>query len=527
MRAFVSVPRFHAPSALSCLAFALAVYIDVSPPADLDYCWQIRTGEAILRTGEVPPRDSFSYTIDGRRIPDHEWLYEVGLAIAYRLLGDPGMKFLRVLFFAMPLVLLAQQLCSRGVAKHGVALTVVACGLIFLAFERLRPMVFSTLGLQLASGWLYDHVRQRKPLDLRLPLLMLFWGNLHPAVIMGQALLLGAIVSEWLSCVRGHAPGSMVRRLTWWGGLGLAASMVAPDPIGRMLYPFSPELRHPAQQLFREIRPPWSYLGQPPFVIEFALLLGGLFVLVLWRQRRELHLWEWGLLLGVTLLAATATRGLIDWLVITAAYAVPQLGPMFTAWAKQRTAAARLLLRWERLAKRMFAGPLLRPQPGWLGVGLLALSIFTLSPWAAQTPNAEHRRWPRGACDWIAAGNLPTPPPWNIFSGSDEGSYLLWRFPGQARVYTDTRGFYYPGDLLLDSYYLPGADAEWPQRLDRVLARGTEYFLLRVDSPWWDILLTHGAVPLYLDAQHVILTAEQVQSAVESWKRRTDLAARR
>lgn len=527
MRAFVSVPRFPAPNALTWLAFGLAVFIYLSPPADLDYCWQIRTGESILHHGEVPPRDRFSYTIADRRIPDHEWLYEVGLAIWFRLFGDPGLKLLRVVFFAAPLIVLAIQLHSRGVPRHGIVLTLVACGLIFISFERLRPMVCSTLGLQLASGWLSDHVRGRKPLDIRLPILLLLWGNLHPAVIMGQALLLGAIVSEWLSFVRGRASLSIVRSLTFWGGLGLAASLVAPDPIGRMLYPFSPELRHPAQQLFREIRPPWSYLGQPPFIIESAFLLGLFYAVVLWKRRQELRLWEWGLLLGVAALAATATRGMIDWLVITSAYAVPQVGPMFTAWAKRRTALARRILPWERLAKRICAGPLLKPQTGWLGVGLVLMTVFALSPWSSPAPNAENRRWPREAADWIAAGNLPTPPPWNIFSGSDEGSYLLWRFPEKARVYTDTRGFYYPGDLLLDSYHLPGADGEWPRRLERVLDHGTQYFLLRIDSPWWDILQKHGASPLYLDAQHVILTTEQVQSAVQSWKRQPHLALRR
>ncbi len=527
MRGFTFVPSLHFPNALTWLAWALGVYLYSSPPADLDFCWQIRTGEHILQTGEVPPRDSFSYTIAGQRIPDHEWLYEVGLAFGFRYLDHPGMKLGRVLLFAAPLIVLAWQLKARGVASHGIVLTVLACGLIFISFERLRPMVFSTLGLQLVSGWLSDHVRNRKPLDLRLPWVMFLWGNLHPAVIMGQALLLGAIAFEGLSCLCGRADPQMVRRLTWWGGLGFTASLVAPDPMGRFLYPFASELRHPAQQLFREIRPPWSYLGQPPFVIEFALLLGVALTIVLWQNRRDFRLWEGALLLGTAGLAATATRGVIDWIVITSAYAVPRMAPQLRSWVALRSLTSRWVLRFERLAKRLFSGPLLKPQPRWLGVGLLVLAAFTMSPWSVLTPNVENRLWPRQACDWIAAGNLPTAPPWNIFSGSDEGSYLLWRLPGKARVYTDTRGFFYPGELLLDSYYLPGADRDWPRRWERVLSYGTQYLLLRVDSPWWSILEIHGATPLYRDGQHVLLTSEQVQEAVESWKHRPSLAAGR
>jgi hypothetical protein len=514
------------PCPLTILVGVLAVYLYLSPPADLDYCWQIRTGEVILRTGEIPPRDTFSYTLAGKRLPDHEWLYEVGLALWYHWLGDPGLRWLRLVLFVAPLVVLAWQLKKRGVAAHGIALTLWVCTLIFLSFERLRPMVFTTLGLQLAAGWIDDHVRGRKPLDVRLPLVMLLWGNLHPGVITGQALLIGAIASEWLSYFRGLTDRSMVRSLSIWAGLGLAATFVAPDPIGRLLYPFAPELRHPAQQLFREIRPPWDSPGRPPFVAEFALCLALLFAWVLWVKRYHYRLWEWGLLLGVTLLAATATRAMIDWLVIASAWAVPHLGPLLRDRVQQRRRLARFVLRWERLMKRIVAGPYFKPQVGWLAIMLIALGIFTISPWSARIPEYENPRWPQAAADAIASGVLPSEPPRNIFSGSDEGAYLIWRFPTQARVYSDTRGFYYPGEFLMDSYYLPAADAEWPRRFERVVAYRTEYFLLPVTCRWWSLLEQHGARPLHRDEQYVLLTTTEVEAAVESWKRQVELASR-
>lgn len=524
MRTIPLVPSLSWPNPFTLVLAALAVVIFLGPPADLDYCWQIRTGEIILRTGEIPRTDSFSYTIAGRRVPDHEWLYEAGLAIWYRLVGDAGLKWLRVAFFAAPLLVLAWQLKSRAVPQHGIVLTVLAGTLVCISFERLRPMVFSTLGLQLVSGWLSDHVRGRRRLDWRLPLVMLLWGNLHPAVIMGQALLLGAMVWEWWAWYRGHADRSMVSQLSIGCLLGLAASCIAPDPVGRLLYPFSPELRHPAQQLFREIRPPWRYLGEPPYLFEFVGLWAAVVAVVLWLRRHQFRGWEWGLFLGLSGLAATATRGVIDWFVITASYAVPQIGPILRDAVRRRDPSARLLVKVDRLAKHVFSGALLRPQRAWLGLVLAGLGLFAVSPWSRWTPNRENPRWPRGVADAIAAGLLPTPPPWNIFSGSDEGSYLLWRFPGQARVYSDTRGFYYPGEYLMDSFELPAASPDWPERLERVLAQATEYVLLPASSRWWELLEASGAEPLYRDGQYVLLTTEQVRAAVDSWRRTSEFA---
>src|SRR5262245_11228285 len=115
------------PNAFSAVVLLVLVCIYLKPPSDLDYCSQIRTGERIVETGRVLQPDSFSYTIAGKDLPDHEWLYEVLLALVWRGLGDPGMKLMRVVLFAAPLAVLAWQLRSRGVRLHVLALTLIVC----------------------------------------------------------------------------------------------------------------------------------------------------------------------------------------------------------------------------------------------------------------------------------------------------------------------------------------------------------------------------------------------------------------
>ena len=63
------------PTAFSLLAIVLLAILYLSPPVDLDFAWQIRTGEQIVRTGQFRPVDPFTYTIAGQKVPDFEWLY--------------------------------------------------------------------------------------------------------------------------------------------------------------------------------------------------------------------------------------------------------------------------------------------------------------------------------------------------------------------------------------------------------------------------------------------------------------------
>src|SRR5262249_29989337 len=87
----------------------------------------------------------------------------------------------------------------------------------------------------------------------------------------------------------------------------------------------------------------------------------------------------------------------------------------------------------------------------------------------------------------------------------------------RGRSYVDTRSFFFPGELIEDSHYLPQLLPGWRDRLDRVLGHGTDYFLLETTGArgqLWQSLQPHVGPPLYLDNQTVLLSAAQVRPAV-------------
>ncbi len=507
------------PNFLSLLIFGLAGAIYFSPFGDLDFAWQIRTGERILQTRVLQPPEGFSYTIQGQHLPDFEWLYEVILYLVWSACGFGGLKLLRVVLVATPLLLLGLRLRRQGIRPHGIALALMVVVVILAGGWNLRPLFCTTIGLVLVAGWLHDHCNGRQPLSWWLPIVMLLWGNLHPGVIAWQGMLLAAISWEWLNrWVKLNRPLELpaLVRLTVIGGLGLAASLICPGPIERLFYPFQPELRHPIQRIFVEMQPLVTMVARPPYAVGLAY---GVAVLVLWTivvSFRRYRLWEVAVLAALALLGNLAIRGLQDWLLVMVALGVPHLAWWLAQAAKTGRRRFWLvpLLRMDRSMKRIMFSGLCRFQWFWPAAGLAGLLAASVVPaWSRSMPKQYDRDWPVAAVAYIEKAGLKG----RFFGPPDYGSFLIWRLPAEARAYTDTRGFFYPPRLIEDSHYLPQLGPAWRRRLDRVLNDfRTDYFLLETTGPrgaLWRRL--RGRVyPLYQDDRTVLLTARQVQQGL-------------
>jgi hypothetical protein len=530
------------PNGFSLLLIVLLAANYFVPFGDLDFAWQIRTGERVLETGQFRPPEAFSYTIPGDRLPDFEWLYDVTLCTIWSVFGFGGLKLLKTLLVAVPLLLVSVRLRREGVRWHGVALALLIAVFVLSPSWNLRPLFCTTIGLLLISGWLHDHCQGRRVLTWWLPLVMLLWGNLHPGVITGQALLAGAIGWEWLNRwwkINPPLGHEACERLTWIGGLGLLTSCMSPYPLERLLLPFRPEVAHPIQRIFVEMRPLYESLWQPPYatvLIYVVAFFVGLSVVLGFRHYR---LWEVGLLLGLAVLANLAARCLQDWTLIMLALGVPHLAVLLKQTVQKRRIVAlrcssrrsrfnlgrfpgtpligfalHVLFRSERACKRMLNTPLWRFQWCWPAAAVVVLAGMSLvPPLGRRMPIQNAASWPVRALDWIEAQDVQG----RFFGPPDYGSYVGWRLGERGRCYVDTRGFFFPPELLADSHYVPLLGLDWRQRVQRILAYGTDYFLLETTGArgeFWRTLQPYLDQPLYCDGQTVLLAAEQVQRAL-------------
>jgi hypothetical protein len=519
------------PDALSLTLICLLGLNYFSPFVDLDYTWQIRTGGQILLTRQLRPTESFSYTINGQVLPDFEWLYDVVLWVVWNAFGYGGLKLLKTVLVTTPLVLVSLRLRREGVRPYGIALAVGTAILVLAPAWNLRPMACTTIGLLLVSGWLHDHCVGRRSLPWQLPVVMLLWGNLHPGVITGQGLLAGAITWEWLNrLVKLNTPLERAAcwRLTTVGGLGFLATLACPDPVERIRYTFNPGLLHPVFRLFGEMQPLHTFSLTPPYTTNLVYVLTGLVLVTLVLRFRQYRLWEVALLAGVAALGSFAFRSVPDWLLVMLAVAVPHLAALLRSLAlwmrevrRDRTAASQALLGlaqatlWlDRSCKSALQSPLLCFQGFWpaAAVGLLAVASL-IPPLARRMPVQDSSDWPVAAVDWIEAQGLQG----RFFAPPDYGSYLVWRLGERGQSYVDTRGFFFPPELIEDSHYVPQLCPDWRRRLERIFGYGTDYFLLETTGArsrlWW-VLRPYVGPPLYWDGQTVLLSTPQVRHGV-------------
>ncbi|MDO8733879.1 MAG: hypothetical protein Q7K21_01815, partial [Elusimicrobiota bacterium] len=87
-----SEEKKHLAVALWLFLISLTVFLSFSM-ADPDYWGHIKFGQTIYETKSILKTDNFSYTANGLKWLNHEWLSEVIFWIFYKNFSDYGMIF--------------------------------------------------------------------------------------------------------------------------------------------------------------------------------------------------------------------------------------------------------------------------------------------------------------------------------------------------------------------------------------------------------------------------------------------------
>ena len=228
-------------------------------------------------------------------------------------------------------------------------------------------------------------------------------------------------------------------------------------------------------------------------------------------------MWELALLTGLAILANFAFRSAMDWFLVMLALGVPHLKELLAQAARYRSRnrVMHYILRIDRKVKQTLGSPWFRWQLFWPAaafVGLLIVSV--VPPLSRNMPRQNAADWPVAALDHMEKTGLHG----RFFGPPDYGAYIGWRLGERGKVYTDTRGFFFPPALLEDSHFLPQLGPNWRHRLTRVLDEyHTDYFLLETygaRGALWQSLKDHVGPPLFLDGQTVLLSANQVRQGV-------------
>lgn len=161
--------------AIVYVLFFLKSFLTLDP----DFGWHLASGQYITTHG-IPYHDIYSYTAPTFTWIHHEWLADIGNYLAYQYLG--GYLALSVIYagiWTFALWLLTKQSKYR--------LLVVFFAILLLPFAGIRAVAWSAL---LSAVLIVLTQAKNKRFQWTIPVVMLFWANIHGSFVLGLAYLL-------------------------------------------------------------------------------------------------------------------------------------------------------------------------------------------------------------------------------------------------------------------------------------------------------------------------------------------------
>ncbi len=461
MRATALPPIF----ALLVLAAALAAPGKLL--GDPDTYWHIAAGQWMLAHGAVPRADPFSFSVPGAPWVAHEWLSELGLALAWRAGGWGGVVLLAAAAAAVAMSNLVRHL-GRVLAPLPVLVLALLATATLAPVLLARPHILALPAMEaFVAGLLAARAASRAPSPALLGVMAL-WANLHGGFVLGLALVPPLALEAALAA----APVARARVVRDWGVFcagAVLAGCLTPQTWHGLVFPFHLLAMHTALGAIGEWRSPDFGQMQPVEIWLLAALgLAGM-------RSVRLPPIRLALLLGLVHLGLAHGRdGVL----------VGMIGPLLAAEAlarsrEQQEAFAVTHASCSRpLSDRVIQTGGGRAQAIGLGAGIALASLWLLAHPVRRGTEAIS---PQAALAHLPPGLAQAP----VFNDYDFGGYLI--FAG-IRPFIDGRADLY-GDRFMDTYLR----AMHPDRATLVA------LLDRYAVTWTLLRPGDGAVPL-LDA---------------------------
>lgn len=395
-----------------------------------DYWWHLANGKHTLETRSFHFADPFSFTTDGRSYPPTQWAWEVANYLLHEAFGPAGTIAFKVAILTATFSVLGAVMLRLG-ASVPLALSLLFAGLLLARFRFvIRPDLVTYLGLAIVWSIVlrYREGSKGDGRSLRwLPVITLVWVQFHSGVLFGLLTLAGIIAGETIAA-RVKPEWSVLdsrrrNQLALWTGIALLASFVNPNHIRYVSFAIG-HVQDYAKFAIVELRP------------------------MEWEHDRWRMIWIAGVasIAAIAVARRTAPVALRVDAVRPSADAVALIVLVPIALITLRTArlfplflvlslpyAARVLAQW------------LPSLPGRAVAGLTGAVLAVLIVRAAPTEASRGLyHWGAGTNERLApvAGAQALErinPGGDLFNSNLYGGYLIWRFDGERKVFTDGR----------------------------------------------------------------------------------------
>jgi hypothetical protein len=465
---------------------------------DGDTGWHIRTGDWIWQHQRVPTVDIFSFTKPDQPWFAWEWGWDVLFGIVNRFSGLAGVVFVTVVLLGFVSALLFRLIrrCSHcdALAALFTLLAVCASMIHWLARPHLFSWVFVLVFLHVIASAEKGNFRALHAL----PLLTLFWTNLHGGFFVGIVLLVTSALAEvlkallwseniwhvayknsrpYLLAALGCLAASFINPYTWHLHQHIAAYLRDSKLLDNI-------------QEFQSIN-----FHRPSSIFFEAMLLLGV-PAAFWCLRRGRIAQALSILLWAHL-ALVSGRNTPIFVLIAAPWAA----------AMSLDVARRLEgVRWLKKTSALISEILDEFRPlerigRWHVVSAAAVLVvaFVLG---SNRPGLEAQFNPKSfRLQTIPA--LETVKGLRVFTSDQWGDYLIYRFYPDQKVFMDGRSDFYGNGMVRTYQHIISAQYDWETDLKRF---GIEAVMVKPEEPIaavlkesrkWKTVFDNGSVIIF------------------------------
>ena len=185
------------PTLIVVAAIVAGVALGTFEIANTSIGWHLASGHWIIEHHEFLRADPFSFTSGGTPWIDHEWLFQVGIALVDSIGGGTGLVIFRAVVVTSLMLLLLAIGIHSGLSPAAALLLAVACVAGARPRFFLRPELV-TLIVVSAVVWLFLRRREfSSPIWLAaLGGSMVIGANAHGATLVAPLLLGGILAAE-------------------------------------------------------------------------------------------------------------------------------------------------------------------------------------------------------------------------------------------------------------------------------------------------------------------------------------------
>jgi len=176
---------FSRKDSLALLAVSLISIVLVTYPVfDFDLYWHLANGREMVDSGRIVSEEIFSYTHQGEKFANHEWLGQIILYLIWNSFGAYGLFGFKLLLVTLMVWLLYRTLRNESTLPALAALLCVLAVLAGINRYHERPELFTLLGMVSLGYILYGFRSGQLPRRMLwlVPLMLVVWDWLHGAI---------------------------------------------------------------------------------------------------------------------------------------------------------------------------------------------------------------------------------------------------------------------------------------------------------------------------------------------------------